>query len=186
MVQLNPGIVKNNQLTVYSGNTLHQKDAKLYELRPGETLDGVEIILPLTGLHSIQGVATGKDGTPLNFGMLSLSDTVHPTINFHANIRAGGEFRFSGIPEGIYEMKIARGGVLENPPQFEFSDEQFSAMQDQFKAIRAFAETKVAVTVQTTDIDDLAVTLADTKLPDRTAPIADSEKTVDGVVVHPQ
>jgi hypothetical protein len=186
MVQLNPGMTKNNQLTIYSGNTLHQKDAKLYELRPGETLDGVEIILPLTGLHSIQGVATGKDGTPLNFGLLSLSDTADPTINFHANIRAGGEFRFSGIPEGIYEMKITKGGVFENPPPFEFPDEVFSGMQDQFKPIRAFAETKVAVTVQTIDIDDLAVTLADTKLPDKAAPGVDSEKTAGGVVVPPQ
>ena len=186
MVQFNPGINKNDRLTIYSGNTLHQKDAKIYELRAGETLDGVEIILPLTGLHSIQGVATGKDGTPLNFGLLSLSDTADPTISFHTNIRAGGEFRFSGIPEGIYEMKITRGGVLENPPQYEFPDEAFSAMQDQFKPIRAFAETKVAVTVQTTDIDNLAVTLADTKLPDKAAPAADSEKTADGVVVHPQ
>jgi hypothetical protein len=104
--RFNPGLEKNDRLTIYSGNTLHQKDAKFYELRPGETLDGVEIILPLTGLHSIQGVATAKDGMPLNFGLLSLSDTADPTINFHTKIRAGGEFRFGGIPEGTYEMKI--------------------------------------------------------------------------------
>ena len=184
--RFNPGLEKNDRLTIYSGNTLHQKDAKFYELRPGETLDGVEIILPLTGLHSIQGVATAKDGTPLNFGLLSLSDTADPTINFHTKVRAGGEFRFTGISEGIYEMKITRGGVFENPPQFDFSDELSDGMEDQFKPIRAFAETKVVVTVQTTDVDDLVVTLADTKLPDKAAPAADSEKTVDGVVVRPQ
>jgi hypothetical protein len=79
-----------------------------------------------------------------------------------------------------------RGGVLENPPQFDFSDELAEGIEDQFKPIRAFAETKVVVTVQTTDIDELAVTLADTKLPDKAALAADSEKTVDGVVVRPQ
>ena len=184
--RFNPGLEKNDRLIVYGGNTLHQKDAKLYELRPGDTLGGVEILLPLTGLHSIQGVATAKDGTPLNFGLLSLSDTADPTINFHTKVRAGGEFRFTGISEGIYEMKITRGGVFENPPQFDFSDELSDGMEDQFKPIRAFAETKVVVTVQTTDVDDLVVTLADTKLPDKAAPAADSEKTVDGVVVRPQ
>ena len=184
--RFNPGLEKNDRLIVYGGNTLHQKDAKLYELRPGDTLGGVEIILPLTGLHSIQGVATAKDGTPLNFGLLSLSDTADPTINFHTKVRAGGEFRFTGISEGIYEMKITRGGVFENPPQFDFSDELSDGMEDQFKPIRAFAETKVVVTVQTTDVDDLVVTLADTKLPDKAAPAADSEKTVDGAVVRPQ
>ena len=184
--QFNPGLEKNDRLTIYGGNTLHQKDAKLYELRPGETLDGVEIILPLTGLHSIQGVATAKDGTPLNFGVLSLSDTADPTISVHTKIRAGGEFRFSGIAEGIYEMKITRGGVFENPPQFDFLDELSDGEQDQVKPIRAFAETKVVVSVQTTDVDDLAVTLADTKLPDKAVPAADSEKAADGVVAHPQ
>jgi hypothetical protein len=36
----------------------------------------------------------------------------------------------------------------------------------QFKPLRVFADTTVAVVVQTTDIDGLTVTSPDTKLPD--------------------
>ena len=182
---LNPSIPPSNKLTVYSGNTFHQKDAKIYELRPGDIVDGIEIVLPLTGLHSVQGVATGKDGAQLNFGSVSLSDTADSNIKFHTNIRAGGEFRFSGIPEGIYEIKIIGGQIVENPPNVEFDEEQMAAVQARFKPLRAFAATIVSVTVQTTDVDDLTVTLADMKLPERTVPVADPE-TPDRVVEHPQ
>jgi hypothetical protein len=183
---LNPSIPPSDKLAVYSGNTFHRKDAKVYELRPGDTVDGIEVVLPLTGLHSVQGVATGKDGAPLNFGLVSLSDTADSNIKFHNNIRAGGEFRFSGIPEGIYEIKIIGGQIIENPPNFELIEEQMPAIQARFKPLRAFAETKVAVTVQTTDVDDLAILLADTKLPERAVPAADPETSPENVVVHPQ
>jgi hypothetical protein len=183
---LNQNIIRNDKLAFYSGNTFHQKDAKIYELQPGETVNDTEVVLPLTGVHSVQGVATSKDGARLNFGVVNLSDTTDSNIKLHTNIREGGEFRFIGVPEGIYEIKITRGLIVENPPSVEFVEDQVFPISDQFKPLRAFAETKVAVTVQTTDIDDLAVTLADTKLPDKAAPTADSEKTADGVVVPPQ
>lgn len=184
---MNPGVAKGDKLTVYSGNTFHQKAATVYELRPGDTVDGIEIVLPLSGLHSVQGMATGKDGAPLNFGAVSLSDTADPNINFHANIGQGGEFRFSGIPEGIYEIKITSGFIVENPIDSEFSEEQLPAMQDQVKPIRAFAETKVAVTLQATDIEDLAVVLADTRLPVLATPSIDTTTVPDGAgVFHPQ
>jgi hypothetical protein len=182
---LNPGITRSDKLVAYSGNTFHRKDAKVYELRPGETVDGVEVVLPLTNIHSVQGVATGKDGARLNFGVVNLSDTADSNINLHTNIREGGEFRFIGIPEGTYEIKITRGFIVENPPNFEVAEEQVLTISDQFKPLRAFAETKVAVTVQTTDVDDLAIVLADTKLPEQAVPAADSE-TSHVVIVHPQ
>jgi hypothetical protein len=183
---LNPGIPKSDKLAVYSGNTFHQKAAKVYEIRPGDTVDGIEVVLPLNGLHSVRGVATGKDGTPLNFGVVSLSDTGDPNINFHANIREDGEFRFSGIPEGIYEIKITGGLIVDNPTDSKFSEEQLPAMQDQIKPIRAFSETKVTVDVQATDIDDLAVMLADAELPRRTAPATDPDTSTDVVLGSPQ
>jgi hypothetical protein len=185
-VDLNPGITRTDKLAFYSGNTFHQKDAKVYELRPGDTVDGIEVVLPVTGIHSVQGVATSKDGARLNFGVVNLSDTTDSNINLHANIREGGEFRFIGVPEGIYEIRITGGLIVENPPNLEFTEEQISGFQRQLKALRAFAETKVAVILQATDIDDLAVMLADTKLPERADPAADPETSSDGVVVHPQ
>jgi hypothetical protein len=185
-VELNPGITRSDKLAVYGGNTFHQKEAKVYELRAGDIVDGIEIVLPLAGVHSVRGVATGKDGAPLNFGEVKLSDTTDPNLILHTSVQEGGEFRFIGIPEGTYEINITSGLILENPPPYEMPTEQMPEVLRRFKPLRAFAETKVAVTVQTSDIDDVAVTLADTRLPDNAAPAAPPEKTQDDVVVAPQ
>jgi hypothetical protein len=154
------------RLTIYSGNTLHRKDAKVYQLKAGDAVDDIEITLPLSGLRSIRGSVAGKDGTPLNYGSLDLIDTSDSTIAFHAAVEVDGQFRFSGIPEGTYELKTSNGRVFENPPNGELPDVFVQQQPQQFKPVRAFADTKVPIVVQTTDIDGLSVTLADTKIPD--------------------
>ena len=166
LAMLSPETMQPARLTTYSGNTLHRKDAKVYDLKAGDSVDGIEITLPLNGLHSIRGTVAGKDGTPLNYGSLDLIDSSDSTITFHAMLDTDGQFRFSGIPEGTYKLKTTNGRVFENPPNAEFPEEMVQSQQQQFKPLRAFADTEVPVVVQTTDIEGFSVTLADTKVPD--------------------
>ena len=166
----NPAAKPLARLTVYSGNTLHRKDAKVYDLKAGDSVDGIEVTLPLSGLHSIHGSVAGKDGTPLNYGSLDLTDTSDSTIAFHTTVEVDGQFRFAGIPEGTYELKASNGRIFENPPNPEFPEEMVQSQPQQFKPLRAFADTKIALVVQTTDIDAFIVSLADTKIPDPPKP----------------
>jgi hypothetical protein len=175
MVAFNPATQQSGKLTVYSGNTLHRKEAKVYDLRAADIVDGIEIVLPLDGLHSIRGAAAAKDGALLNAGMITLVDTSDPAISFHSTVLAGGDFRFNGIPEGTYELKLIGGRIYENENVINNSlggedasqyQRQLQNLDQQFKPSRAFADTTVSVIVQTTDIDNLTVTLQDTKLPD--------------------
>jgi len=162
MQALMPSLANAGRLVVYSGNTLHRKDARLYEVKAGDLADGIEITLPLNGLHVVRGSAAGKDGIPLNHGMLDLIDSGDPTISFHTTVGADGEFRFSGIPEGEYQLKATDGRIYQNaPPGIEQT--QFDR---QSKPTRAFADTTVGLAVQTTDVENFTLTLADTKLPD--------------------
>ena len=166
MSEFNPNLKQAGRLTFYSGNTLHRKDAKMYDVKAGDTVADIEITLPLSGLHSIRGTVAGKDGAPLNSGSLDLADTTDSTITFHATLEPDGHFRFSGIPEGNYQLKASNGRVLENPPEAGMHEEVVQNDPYQFKPLRAFADTSVAVLVHTTDIDDLTVTMPETKLPD--------------------
>jgi hypothetical protein len=170
MAEFNPLAQQTGRLTVYSGNTLHRKDAKMYDLKAGDVVDGIEITLPLNGLHAIRGTVAGKDGTPLNSGNLDLADTADSSIIFHANVEVDGEFRFSGVPEGNYQLKASSGRILENPPTGNVPEEVVQNDPQQFKPMRAFADTTVSVAVQTTDIEGLIVTLPETKLPDLPKP----------------
>jgi hypothetical protein len=162
----NTALTRAGGLTIYSGDTVHQKAAKVYELHPGDTIDGIEITLPLNGLRAITGIAAGKDGAPLGSGSLDLTDTSDRTIAFHSTVHAGGEFRFSGIPEGTYELKCSNGRIFENQPPDDIGVDNMQFLDQQFKATRAFAESTQAVVVETTDIENLVVTPPDTKLPD--------------------
>ena len=180
-----PSTKPTGKLTIYSGNALHRKDAKVYELRPGDTVDGIEIVLPLNGLHSIQGTAAGKDGALLNAGTLDLVDTTDPTINFRTAVEVDGEFHFTGVPEGTYQLKVRNAFILEDPAAKEEellwgeTPQRWQYMQ-QFNPQRAFVETTVPVTVQSSDIEGFTLTLANSKLPE--AP----KTPIDGTVPDPQ
>jgi hypothetical protein len=107
----------------------------------------------------------------LNSAKLILSDMSDTTISFQSRVQETGEFRFGNIPEGTYELKVSNGHIFSSPPPFDIPenmpDEMLADMQQQYHLLRTFANTTVAVTVQTTDVEDLAITLADKKLPDR-------------------
>jgi hypothetical protein len=166
MEAFDPAGRMGGKLTIYSGNTLHRKDAKVIEVRAGETVDGIEMTLPLNGLHTVEGTVSGKDGTLLNAGSLDLTDTSDSSIAFHGKILGGGEFRFSGIPEGLYELKVTNGRVFDNIPGDDVPEETLHYDPAQYKPLRAFAETKVGVAVEVNDVAGLSVTVVETKVPE--------------------
>ncbi len=163
---LNPMAPQKGSLVVYSGNTLHRKDAKVYDLKPGDEVNDIEIVLPIDGLRSIRGIVTGKDGAPLNSGTLDLTDTADSAIIFHAALGPGGEFRFNGVPQGTYQLKAANGGIFDNLDyRVNIPPEALRNMPQQYKQSRAFADTTISVLVGATDVDSLVVTLPDAPLP---------------------
>jgi hypothetical protein len=158
------------KLVVYSGSTLHKKDAKVYTLQPGDVVDDIEITLPISGLHSVHAIATSKDGAPLDAGSAELTDTSDDSISFRTNIQAGGEISLAGVPEGTYTLKITGGGIFDDvPPDPKIPEQQRQFMPQQQKQVRAFADTTQSILVKDSDIDDLTISLADTKLPENTA-----------------
>ena len=161
------------KLTIYSGNTLHKKEAKTYDLRAGDTVSGIEITLPLNGLHTVQGTASGKGGVPLNSGSVDLTDTVDDSISFHAAINQDSEFAFIGVPEGSYTLKLTGGYAFDNPPPENFPVEAVPGNLQQFKPTHAFADLTQTIMVGSDDIDNLALTPDETKLPDMPAQAPD-------------
>jgi hypothetical protein len=165
-VIFSPGMAgREAKLVIYSGNTLHRKDATVYQVKAGDVVDGIEIRLPLSGVHSVVGKVVGKDGAAVTSGELELTDGSDPTISFHTLITAG-EFRFAGVPEGTYTLKVTKGMIFDEAIPEGMSPDDLENNRQQFKPVRAFADGSVGVVVQTTDLENVTVSLADTKLPD--------------------
>jgi hypothetical protein len=170
MTMFNPAGAQGGRLTIYSGNTLHQKEAKTFDLRAGDVVSGIEITLPLNGLHTVRGTAAGKGGVLLGTGSVDLTDTVDESISFHTTIQHDGEFAFFGIPEGSYNLKLSNGYAYDTPPPENIPEEAVTMNPQQYKPTHAFAELTQPVLVGNDDIDSLTLMPAETKLPNPPAP----------------
>jgi hypothetical protein len=105
-------------MTIYSERTFHQKDAKVYTVTQGDELTGVDIELPLHGLHSISGKVVAQGDQPgVAWGVVSLRDTNDKTFNSEAVISGDGSFQFFNLPAGNYTLSTSH--LSDVVPQLE-------------------------------------------------------------------
>jgi hypothetical protein len=115
---------KNGQ-RVCTGNTLRKKNAKTVKVEAGETVSGVEIVVPLSGLHTVSGTVTAlTDGHALVRGTVKLlyaddRDLARTTI-----LTPDGDFWFQYVAEGSYILQVsamdaeeAAGGAVAAAPR---------------------------------------------------------------------
>jgi len=119
-------------LRIFAGNTYHRSQAKAFELRGGEETSDIDITIPLTGLHSVQGSVSAKDGQMLNMGELSLKDTSDNKLTFAVSLMRDGTYSFGNIPPGTYTLSIdAALGILNPNPKNDWEKNEL-VMQNKF------------------------------------------------------
>jgi uncharacterized protein YehS (DUF1456 family) len=151
----------------FAGNTLHRKDAKVYELKAGEELSGVDITLSLDIFRQVRGSVTAKDGRVINRATLTLTDASDDSLVFHAKADDEGAFVFSQVPAGTYTLAatnaaifVMRDGLDSNVPMNQFSS----------KMTNAFADGNIAIIVKDGDVADASLTLNEVALPPNANP----------------
>ena len=98
-------LAQGGTITIYSEKTFHRKDAKVLTVKQGDSLSGVDVELPLHGLHSIYGNIVVEDGQPaVAWGFVSLRDIDDNQFNSQTVIFADGSFQFSDLPSGNYKL----------------------------------------------------------------------------------
>ena len=144
------------EVTIYSGNKFRMKDAKITKVGEGEQLGGLDITIPLAGLHKVQGTVTAKrDGHPLNKGRVELLYTDDGKQAQYAEVDSEGYFALPYVPEGKYIVRITGGADIDMIQRHEFNS-NFT----EEKIVRNYGETELSVTVQG-DIDGLELTAPD-------------------------
>ena len=89
------------------GNVFRRKDAKTVKVATGETVGGVDIVIPLTGLHGVSGLVTAlADGRALGHGTVRLlyADDREPARE--TDLGDDGSFSFDYVPEGKYILAV--------------------------------------------------------------------------------
>ena len=98
-------LAQGDTVTIYSEKTFHRKDAKVFTVKQGDNLSGVDVELPLHGLHSIYGRVIAEGDQPaIAWGFVSLQDIDDNQFNSQTVIFADASFQFSDLPPGNYKL----------------------------------------------------------------------------------
>jgi hypothetical protein len=101
-------------LVVYSGGALREKDLKPVEVGSGEDLDSVDVVFPISGLHSIAGSVVAKaDNHPVDSGTVALEDAETKATLRTAMLEQDGSFHLNYVVDGQYILKVTSASDTE-------------------------------------------------------------------------
>lgn len=134
-------------LVVYSGGALREKDIKPVEVGNGDEVSGIDVVFPLSGLHTLSGTATAKfDNHPLNHGSVLLIDPDTRATLRTVLLDADGAFRLNYVPEGAYILKLAGAADAEAREGSEQMESDFARLLSS-KVVKAYGDVEQKLTV---------------------------------------
>ena len=137
------------------GNTFRRKKSESVKVQAAETATGADIVIPLTGLHSVSGnVVALLDGHPVGRATLRLlyADDREKAREIQLEDDDAGSYSFDYVPEGSYILQVSAAQDAGNP-----SGQPDSGSA---KPPRHYADKEIAVQVAG-DVDDMNVSLAE-------------------------
>lgn len=149
-------------LVVYHSGVLREKDIKAIELEDGDHRDGVEVIFPVNGLHSISGAVTAKvDKHAVNSGTIQLQDPDTKATVRTGSVGDDGTFKLSYVPEGSYVLKVTAAADAEQksgdaPAAFDFG------RMANVKIIRSYGPAEMPLLVSG-DVNGIVLQVPDQK-----------------------
>jgi len=90
------------------GNTFRSKNASAVKVQAGETANGVDIVIPLTGLRNVAGTVTAiNDGHPLARSTVQLLYADDKEVARKTSLLDDGSFAFGFVPDGRYILQVS-------------------------------------------------------------------------------
>lgn len=100
--------------TVFAPDTMHEASANAIVARAGQETDGADILVNLSGTHSVSGrVASAVDHHPINSGSIALEDTTDKKVTYTGAVAPDGTFTVLYVPAGTYTLKISEANDTE-------------------------------------------------------------------------
>jgi len=136
---------QGGELSVFSGSVFRQKDAKTTKVGDGEQVSGLDITIPLAGLHTVRGVVTAKrDGHPLSLANVELlfADDMESARTMHMEDE-DGNFVLAYVPEEKYILRVTGGSDTE-----KIEHHEFNSVFTENKVIRKYSDAEMPLLVQ--------------------------------------
>jgi hypothetical protein len=146
-------------LLLYSGDTFRRASAKRYEVHPHDEVTNVDFTLPLGTLRTVGGSVIAKDGTPLNWGKITLTDTTDGEIELSEFVSPDGTFTVSNVPPATYTIEFKGMAVMKHNSKLEMG-----GSKSWVSRVRTFADSKQTIIVGDADPAPINITPAETAL----------------------
>lgn len=134
------------------GNTLRSKNASTVKVQAGETANGADITIPLSGLHNVAGTITAmNDGHPLARATVQLLYADDQEVARKTALLEDGSFAFGYVADGRYIVQVT--GAADADPDGEGQRKHIAA--------QTYQDKKMPLVVAG-DVDDVNLPLAAT------------------------
>jgi hypothetical protein len=111
-------VAASQNVQIYSGSTARRSEAKLISVGNGQDVNGADVTIPISKLHSVSGIVVAKqDGHPLSSGSVILLDPSDKNTISESWLRLeDGGFQMQFVPEGDYVLRVssAADSVVEH------------------------------------------------------------------------
>jgi uncharacterized protein (DUF2141 family) len=136
-------------LEVYSGDALWRKDVKPIELKAGDNDDGIDLTLPINGLHVISGTVVSKaDGHAVNAGMVELDDAADKTQKLRMTmIGKDGTFQFNYVPDGSYHLEVTGAADMTGTSNTDSSNPLAMLLNKDAKPVKEYGTAETTITL---------------------------------------
>ena len=152
-------------LEVYSGQVMREKDLKPVEVGAGDEVDGVDVVFPISGLHSITGSVVAKaDNHPIDIGWVILVDSDTKSAIRTATVDRDGTFHLNYVPDGQYLLRVKGAADAENAEGNEMESD-FARMMNT-KTAKTYGEVEQPLTLKG---DALGLVLQVPEMPNKVA-----------------
>jgi 5-hydroxyisourate hydrolase-like protein (transthyretin family) len=140
------------------GNTFRKKNAKTIKVQAGEVSTGMDIEIPLAGLHGVAGSATAAaDGQPLCRGTVRLLYADDREKAREDTTVEDGSFSFTYVPEGKYILQVS--DARDADKEYSETGSCNGGSVATVLSDRRYVDKEIPVTVLSDDVNDLQVQL---------------------------
>jgi hypothetical protein len=156
---LMPTEAENSAPRICLGGVFRRKDAHTVKVASGETADGNDIEIPLSGLHTVAGSITAvADGHALAHATVRLLYADDRDKARETKLLDDGSFSFPYVPEGKYILAV-NGAQDADPEEIESAPSDTQPADSKPAPVRHYADKELPLTVLS-NADDIQVQLA--------------------------
>jgi hypothetical protein len=97
--------VGGSGLMIFAGGGMRPSKARVIDVSAPNEYERVDIMIPLTGIHSVGGDVKASDGHRINHALIRLFPTGEPRFSLATPLAVDGTFSFQRVPPDSYTLR---------------------------------------------------------------------------------